>query len=74
MSKKLVINTPVVVAPKMTARTPSSVDALRVVRRACLVIFCGGVVGSIGADLKRGSNISKAGEDKISNIANPMLI
>lgn len=62
-SKKLVSNTPLVVALKIAARMPSSVDAWRLVRRASLEIFCG-VVGTIGAGVRRGCCISKPGEDK----------
>ena len=60
LSRKLVSNTPVVVAENTVARTPSSVEALRLLRIACMDLFCGGV-GTMGSDAARGSRVSKPG-------------
>jgi hypothetical protein len=67
-SKKLISNTPPVMLEKIVAKTPSIVDAFRLVLVACLEIFDGASVLMIGADAGRGSSTSKTGEDKVFTI------
>lgn len=67
-SKKLISNTPPVMLEKIVAKTPSIVDALRLVLVACLEIFGGVSVLMIGSDAGRSSSTSKTGEDKVFTI------
>jgi hypothetical protein len=65
-SKKLVSNTPLVTLEKIAAKTPSMVDAFRLIRSANLEICCGSI-GAICVPAPAGEElISKAGADKVS--------
>lgn len=64
-SKKLVSNTPLVMLEKTAAKTPSQVEALRLVRMADLEI-CGGTETSCVADSALVESISTAGADNVS--------
>ncbi len=74
LSRKLVSNTPLVVAEKIVASTPSRVDACRLVRIPCLKLLFNGGAGTIGAGAGKGSRIFKDGLEEVSTEAKSDIV